>query len=317
MRSLPCNNPRVDGHEGHSHAVKPDADVRRLWIALGLIAGFMAAEVVVGILADSLALLSDAAHMLTDAGALVLSLVVIRLVKRPAGGNLTFGLKRTEILSAQANGGTLLVLACLIVYEGIRRLIDPPDAQGTGDPDRRPRRDRREPRRDVAAREGEPRVDEHRGLVPAPAHRRRRVRPDRGRRRRHPRDRLDARGRCRVARSIAGIMLVAAYGLLRDSGRVLLEAAPEGTSVEEIGAALAAHPHVASVHDLHVWLVSSDLPALSAHVLVHPGDDCHAIRRELEVLLHDRFAITHTTLQVDHADSRRLLSISGSSDPGR
>ena len=103
--------------------------------------------------------------------------------------------------------------------------------------------------------------------------------------------------------AIAGIMLVAAYGLLRDSGRVLLEAAPEGTSVEEIGAALAAHPHVASVHDLHVWLVSSDLPALSAHVLVHPGDDCHAIRRELEVLLHDRFGITHTTLQVDHADS--------------
>jgi cobalt-zinc-cadmium efflux system protein len=98
-------------HEGHSHAshghshfqVSADTDSRRLTIALALIASFMAAEVVVGILAHSLALLADAAHMLTDAGALALSLLVIRLVRRPAGGNLTFGLKRTEILSAQAS----------------------------------------------------------------------------------------------------------------------------------------------------------------------------------------------------------------------
>src|SRR5947209_18786958 len=90
----------------------------------------MATEVVVGILANSLALLSDAAHMLTDAAALVMSLVVIRLMLRPAGGNLTFGLKRSEILSAQANGGTLLVLAGLIVYEGIRRLVTPPPSGG-------------------------------------------------------------------------------------------------------------------------------------------------------------------------------------------
>jgi cobalt-zinc-cadmium efflux system protein len=111
---------------------------------------------------------------------------------------------------------------------------------------------------------------------------------------------------------IAGIMLRAAYGLLRDSGRVLLEAAPEGMDVAEIGKALAAQPHVESVHDLHVWAVGSDLPALSAHVLVHPGDDCHAIRRELEVLLDTRFGITHTTLQVDHTDSEHLLAIAQS-----
>jgi cobalt-zinc-cadmium efflux system protein len=314
MRSLPCNNPSVDGHEGHSHGVKPDADARRLWIALGLIAGFMAAEVVVGILAHSLALLSDAAHMLTDAGALVLSLVVIRLVKRPAGGNLTFGLRRTEILSAQVNGGTLLVLACLIIYEGIRRLIDPPDAQGrailivalvgivvtllaTWQLARANRESMniegsfRHLLTDVVAFL----LTAVAGVV------------------------ILATGWTRAdgvaSLAIAGIMLVAAYGLLRDSGRVLLDAAPEGMSVEEIGAALAAHPHVVSVHDLHVWEVSSDLSALSAHVLVHPGDDCHAIRRELEVLLRDRFGITHTTLQVDHADSARLLSIGGSSDP--
>src|SRR5437763_14781832 len=117
-------------HAGHAHGVSEDANSRRLATALGLIAGFMAAEVVVGILAHSLALLSDAAHMLTDAGALVVSLVVIRLVRRPSGGNLTFGLRRSEILSAQANGGTLLVLAGLIVYEGIPRLVAPPAAGG-------------------------------------------------------------------------------------------------------------------------------------------------------------------------------------------
>src|SRR4051794_12280189 len=117
-------------HAGHSHGVSESTDVKRLAVALALIVGLMAVEVVVGIVAHSLALLSDAAHMLTDAGALVMSLVVLRLVRRPAGGNLTFGLKRAEILSAQANGGTLLVLACLIVYEGIRRLITPLPAEG-------------------------------------------------------------------------------------------------------------------------------------------------------------------------------------------
>src|SRR5215831_634679 len=109
----------------HDHPHAHSGDARRLSIALGLIVAFMVGEVVAGILAHSLALISDAAHMLTDAGALALSLVVIRLVRRPAGGNLTFGLRRMEILSAQANGGTLLVLAGLIAFEAIRRLITP------------------------------------------------------------------------------------------------------------------------------------------------------------------------------------------------
>jgi cobalt-zinc-cadmium efflux system protein len=300
--------PADHSHAGHSHALGQDADARRLWIALGLIASFMAVEVVVGILANSLALLSDAAHMLTDAGALVVSLVVLRLVRRPAGGNLTFGLKRTEILSAQANGGTLLVLASLIVYEGIRRLITPPDAGG-------------EAMVIVAivgiavtlaaawqlagANRGSMNIEgsfQHiltdvaaffftaiAGVIILAT------------------DWTRADGVASLI--IAGIMLRAAYGLLRDSGRVLLEAAPAGMDVETIGRALVTHAHVESVHDLHIWEVSSDLPALSAHVLVHPGDDCHAIRRELEQLLHDRFGIAHTTLQVDHSESRRLLTI--------
>src|SRR5438093_7541535 len=114
------------GAAGHTHGVSADADRRYLSIAFVLIVGFMAFEIVVGILAHSLALLSDAAHMLTDAGALALSLLALRLAARPAFGNLTFGLRRAEILSAQVNGATLLVLAGLIVYEAIHRLIEPP-----------------------------------------------------------------------------------------------------------------------------------------------------------------------------------------------
>jgi cobalt-zinc-cadmium efflux system protein len=118
------------GGHGHSHSISPDTNKRRLTIALALIAAFMAGEVVAGILAHSLALLSDAAHMLTDAGAIGLSLVALALAARPAGGDLTYGLKRAEILSAQVNGATLLVLATLIVYEGIHRLVTPPAVGG-------------------------------------------------------------------------------------------------------------------------------------------------------------------------------------------
>jgi cobalt-zinc-cadmium efflux system protein len=304
----------ADPHTGHAHGIREDADSKRLAIALGLIVSFMAAEVVVGILAHSLALLSDAAHMVTDAGALVMSLVVIRLVKRPAAGNLTFGFKRAEILSAQANGGTLLVLAGLIVYEGTRRLIAPPQPEGKAilivalagiAVNLAATRQLSKANRESMNIEGS---FQHiltdlaafiftaiaGGVILATGF---------------------ARADGIAALIVAAIMLWAAYGLLRASGRVLLEAAPEGMSVTEIGTAIASHPHVESIHDLHVWSVGSDLPSLSAHVLVHPGDDCHAIRRELEQLLDDRFEIRHTTLQVDHGAGRGLLTIGSESRP--
>ena len=104
-------------------------------------------------------------------------------------------------------------------------------------------------------------------------------------------------------------MLRASYGLLKDSGRVLLEMSPSGMDVNEIGRALAEHPRVSSVHDLHIWQIASGFPALSAHVLVPAGVDCHEIRRELEHLLADRFALDHTTLQVDHARDDELLAV--------
>ena len=287
-----------DHAHGHSHGGAQDA--RRLGVALGLILAFMAAEVVVGILAHSLALLSDAAHMLTDAGALLVSLVVLRLAAQPAGGNRTFGLRRSEILSAQANGAALLVLAGLIVYGAVRRLVSPPDADGavilvvalvgigvnflaTWQLSGANRRSL-----NIEGSYQHVLTDLFAFIATAIAG-----------------IVILASGWVRAdpvaALLVAAIMLRASWGLLRDSGRVLLDIAPSGLSVQEIGTAMAAQPHVVEVHDLHVWEVTTEFPTLSAHVLVEPGADCHRIRRELEQLLHDRFGLDHTTLQVDHA----------------
>jgi cobalt-zinc-cadmium efflux system protein len=285
----------------HLHGPSRDAEARALKAALALIVAFMVGEVVAGILASSLALLSDAAHMLTDAGALALSLAAARLATRPAAGAMTFGLGRVEILSAQANGITLLVLALLIVYEAIRRLVSPPAVQGTTV---------------LAVAAGGIAVN----LIAA------RILARRGERRS-----LNVEGSYRhiltdlygfIATAVAGIvilvagfrradpiasllvaalMLHAAYGLLKASGRVFMEAAPADLEPEEIGRLLAAEPGVVEVHDLHVWEVTSGFPALSAHVLVAPGEDCHELRRHLQSVLEHRFDIRHTTLQVDHA----------------
>ena len=297
------------GHRGHAHFVAVgESDARRIRIALALIVGLMAAEVAAGILAHSLALLSDAAHMITDAGALVLALVTIRLVARPGSGDLTFGLARAEILSAQANGFTLLVLGGLIVYGAIGRIVSPPEVDGLvvlvvalagAAVNLLATWQLSQANRASMNVEG---AFQHLvtdlfafaltavagGIVLATGF---------------------GRADGIAALVIAAVMLRAAYRLLRDSARVLLEAAPGGMSVDEIGVALVSHPHVASVHDLHVWQIGSGFPALSAHVLVHAGDDCHAIRRELESMLDVRFGIEHTTLQVDHERARGLLSI--------
>jgi cobalt-zinc-cadmium efflux system protein len=289
----------VGHHHDHAHGVRADADSGKLALALALILGFMCIEVAVGIAADSLALLSDAAHMLTDAGALALSLVAIRLARRPAAGALTYGLKRSEILAAAINGTTLLVLGLLIVYEGIRRLIDPPAVEGG-------------PVLAVAILGIA--VNLAATMILARANR----------------ESLNSEGAFQhiltdlaafVATAIAGavvlltgfdradgiaallvaaLMLRAAFMLLRESGRIFLEASPRGLDPEEIGHKMAAHAGVAEVHDLHIWEVTSGFPAMSAHVLVGSDTDCHDVRRALETMLHDEFQIEHTTLQVEH-----------------
>ena len=283
---------------GHSHA-PADASARRLAIALGLLLGLMAVEVAAGIAASSLALLSDAAHMLTDAAALALALVAIRLSRRPARGAMTYGLRRTEILSAQFNGATLLVLGLLIVVEGVRRLFVPPEVEGAVVL--------------IVALLGVV-VNLVATVVLHGA----------------DRSSLNVEGAFQhvltdlvafIATAIAGfvilltgfdradgiaslfvaaVMLRAAWGLLRESGRIFLEAAPRGVDVDAIGRDMVAQPGVTEVHDLHVWEVSSGFVALSAHIQVGRDNDCHAARRSLERLLHDGYDIEHTTLQVDH-----------------
>jgi cobalt-zinc-cadmium efflux system protein len=286
----------------HAHA-EPDraADRRSLTTALVVIAGFMLAEVVAGALASSLALLSDAAHMLTDAAALAISLVAARLASRPARGALTFGLGRAEILSAQANGITLLVLALVIVYDAILRLISPPEVRG-------------------GIVLGVALAGVVVNLVVAWVLRPRSVAPRSLNLEGSYRHILtDLYGFAATAAAaivilatrferadpiasllIAGLMLRAAYALLRASGRVFMEAAPAGVDPAQVGGALAAQPGVVEVHDLHVWEVTSGFPALSAHVVVRAGSDCHERRRHLQRILAERFGIRHTTLQVDH-----------------
>jgi cobalt-zinc-cadmium efflux system protein len=293
---------------GHRHAPGPGADRRRLGVGLGLLVAFMAAEVGAGVAGRSLALLSDAGHMLTDAGALALSLVVIGLAARPPRGGLTYGLKRTEILSGLANGITLLVVAALIVYEALHRLVAPPEVNAR-----------------LVLGVALAGILVNLAVAWQLARAERRSLNIRGSYQHVLTDLYAFAGTAAAAVVIlltgfdradaiasilvAGLMVRAAWGLLRDAGRVLLEAAPEGLRPEAIAAAIAGHPSVANVHDLHVWEITSGFPALSAHVLVQPGDDCHAVRRELEQLLDRRFGIEHTTLQVDHVAGGGLIRI--------
>ncbi len=272
-------------------------------LALGLISAYMVAEVVAGALAGSLALLSDAAHMLTDAVALAIALIASRLAERPARGAMTYGLGRAEILSAQANGVTLLVLGALIVVDAIRRLVSPPHvegwpvlvvalvgvlvnlvvaailARGTGSEGQRSLNLEGSYRHILTDLYGFIATAIAAGVILLTGF---------------------ARADAIASLIIAGLLLHASYGLLKQSGRVFMEAAPPGLDPDAIGRALAAGEGVVEVHDLHVWEVTSGFPALSAHVVVHAAVDCHERRRELQALLRERFAIEHTTLQVDH-----------------
>ncbi len=283
----------------HDHAPGRDADRRLLLGALGLIVAFMAVEVVVGLLIDSLALLADAGHMLTDAAAIALALVAIRLAAKPASGAYTYGLKRAEILSAQVNGLTLAVLVVVFVVEAVRRLIHPPEVDGGA-------------MALVAA------IGILVNLCAA------------GLLARADRRSLNVAGAflhivtdliAFVATLVAGfviyltgwdqadavatlvvaaLMAVAAYRLLRDSARIFLEASPRGIEPDAVEKGIRGVNGVTDVHELHVWEVTSGFPALSAHVLVESGADCHERRLAIEEVLGGRFGIDHTTLQVDH-----------------
>jgi cobalt-zinc-cadmium efflux system protein len=295
-------------HQHGETRIAATSDRRLLGLALAVLLVFMAAEVALGFLASSLALLADAGHMLTDAAALGFALLAAWLAARPAEGRWTFGLGRAEILAAQANGLTLALLGLWIVYEAARRLADPPEVEagivgvvalvGIGVNlvvlallSRAERRSLNlrgaylHIATDLAAFLG---TGAAAGLIILTGW-----------------DRFDAV----ASLFVAALMLWASWSLLRESGRIFLEGAPSSARPQDVGRAIAEHPGVVEAHDLHVWTVTDGFPALSAHVLVQPDSDCHRIRLQLERMLTERFQIDHTTLQVDHVGSDRGLEI--------
>src|SRR5919198_905418 len=265
----------------HTHTERLAGDRRVLAVAAVLIAGLMAAEIAAGVVAGSLALLADAGHLLTDVGALALAFVAASMARRPPRGRFTFGFSRLEILAAQANGLSLLLVGVWIVYAAVRRLVDPPDVRGgvvlavalvgvavnlvaTALLARSSRESLNvrgvflHVATDLAAFAGTAVAG---ALVLATGW-----------------DRFDP---------IAGLLVAAlvfrsAVVLLRESTRIFMEGSPGDIDPEAVGRAFVAQPEVVEVHDLHVWTVTSGFPAFAAHVLVEPGADCHAVRRRLE-----------------------------------
>ena len=277
-------------------------------MVLALTVAFTAVEVVGGLLTGSLALLADAGHMLSDNLALGVALLAVWLAGRPSTPDRSFGYQRAEILAALVNGLILVGLAIWIFVEAWGRLSDPPEVLAGW----------------VAVvavvglavnllaalilhRAGHETLNMRAALRHVLA------------------DALGSAGVLaaalvilvtgwRYADPIAGmaiavLILASSWSVLRDSVHVLLEGAPRGMDTRSLGQRMAEVPGVVEVHDLHVWTITSGFPALSAHVLVERGDDCHARRRELENILRREYGIEHTTLQVDHVAEPRVVSI--------
>jgi len=292
----------------HAHEHRLEGDRRALAGALALIAAFTVVEVVVGYLADSLALLADAGHMLGDVGSLALALFAAWLGARPATPERSFGYRRAEILAALANGVALVLISIWIVVEAVGRLRNPVEPLGgwvlavgvVG----------------LALNLGAASVLHRRGSESLNVQ---------GALRHVLADALGSVGVIvsgaivlltgwsyadpLVALGIAGLVLASSWTILRDSIGILLESTPRGLDAEEIGRAMVDVDGVREVHDLHVWTITSGFASLSAHVLVSPDADCHAKRRELERVLEERFDLTHTTLQVDHAGNGEAIHL--------
>lgn len=295
--------PDPHGHSQHRHG-GPDADRRWLSAALAVIVAFLACEVVVGLTVGSLALLTDAGHMLTDALALAVAVVAAGLARRPARGAYTYGFTRIDAVSAQANGITLLLLAAWFAVAAVRRLFDPPDVPGAAVL--------------VVALIGIA-VNLVAVLLAARA----------------DQASLNVRGALAhlvtdlwafVATAAAGavmlltgwtradavaslvvavLMVRSGIGLVRSAGRVFLEAAPNGTDPALIGRSMAAVAGVREVHDLHVWDLGAGEPALSAHLVIESSHDCHEVAHGVRQVLAGEHRISHATLQADHQHGNR------------
>ena len=278
------------------------ADRRWLLGAFVVVVVFMIAEVIAALFAHSLALITDAGHMSTDAAALLVAVIASKIAQRPAKGAYTYGFARVDALSGQANGITLLLLALWFTVEGVRRLVHPAGVHGGVVT--------------VVALIGAA-VNVLAVLLAGRA----------------DRSSLNVHGVLAhlitdiwafAATFVAGVIILASgwaradalaslvvavlmawtgYGLVRSAGRVFLEGAPRGVDPDALGAELAAVDGVAEVHDLHVWQIGPGAPALSAHLLVRPSHDCHEVADRIRTVLHERYGIGHVTLQTDHVDT--------------
>ncbi len=299
-------------HEHRSFA--PGANRRRndrrsLLLALALLAGVMAVEIAFGIVANSLALLADAGHMLTDTLALALAIGAVGVAARPPAGRWTYGLGRVEVLSAQVNGVTLLLVGAWISYSAVRRLIAPPEVRGGivlivalvgaaanlcaaavlahGQSESiNVRGAFLHVTTDLAGFAGTALAG---GLILATGW-----------------NRFDPI----ASLGVALLCFYSAFSLTRESLHIVLEGSPGHIDPETVGQMLRSDSEVVEVHDLHIWTVTSGFPALSAHVLVRQESDCHAARARLARTLRERFGIDHTTLQVDHvSEAARPLEL--------
>jgi cobalt-zinc-cadmium efflux system protein len=301
---------------GHGHgtrgaplAARRADNTRRMWQALAINLVMVVAGVVGGIVTGSLALLADAGHVLSDAGAVALALFAAHMATRAGTAQRTFGYQRGEVIAALINGLVLVAIAVIVAVAAIRRLDDPPGVAGLGviligllelagnawATWILARGDREDVNLEAVLRHSA----------------------------------VDAAGSIAVvlggvavlafgwdaADPIAGLLIAAlilasSVRLIREPFDVLMEAAPAGVDVAEIGEAICSTEGVVEVHELHVWTVTSGFDALAAHVVVAPGADRDAARRELEYLLGERFRIEHTTLQMEEeVDESALLQV--------
>jgi cobalt-zinc-cadmium efflux system protein len=283
-----------DHHHHHHHRVD---DSRRMWIVLAINLAMLAAGIAGGIVFDSLALLADAGHVLTDVGAIGLALFAAWMAARPSGPQRTFGYRRTEIFAALVNGMTLVAVSVFIFIEAVVRLSDPPDVAGGGvlivgafgllgnavATWILMRGDRTNINLEGVLRHSAADALGSLGVILAGA-----IVLATGWNQADP----------LISIGIGVLILLGSWRLLREPLNVLMESAPEGIDVQDVGNAMCSVPGVREVHDLHVWTVTSGFAALAAHIRSDPSESADEVRERIEVVLHERFGLDHTTLQV-------------------
>ena len=288
---------------GHDHGSGAIRHERPLWWAFGLTTVFLVAEVVGGLMTNSLALLSDAAHMGTDVIALAISLVAVRLSRRPPDAKRTYGYARLEAIGALINGGMLFLVAGYILWEAVGRFRAPPPVASTG-------------MLVIAALGLAVNLISMRLLKAGSG------------------ESLNVKGAYREVWAdmlgslgvIVGAVIIMAtnwtladpiiavliglwvlprtWTLVREAGQVLMQGAPHGLNVDTVRDLMLAHPGVQTVHDLHIWALGSKEPILTAHVVVaDPAQSAESVRRSLLAALDESFGIEHATLQVEGADA--------------